>query len=501
MKLVVRVEASIQIGTGHVMRCLALAQAWRDAGGQPIFVMSTDAPPIKSRLESEGVEVINLSVQVGSAKDAKETATLAQHLGASWVVVDGYYFGAEYQRIIKNSGLRLLFIDDYGHAQHYWADIVLNQNIDAHEGLYLNRSPDTKLLLGTRYALLRREFRQWQGWTRKISQVAQKVLVTLGGSDPENVTLKVIQGLQRVDVQGLEEIVVVGGSNPHYEQLQAAVKVSPFPISLERNVTNMPELMAWADVAISAGGSTTWELAFMGLPSLVLILADNQRAIAETLGEMGVAVNLGWHENVLAAEIAQAIKRLLISSGIRAEMARHGQELIDGEGTARVLMHLQDQPLRLRPLRQEDCKLLWEWANDPEVRTSAFLSDSIPWQKHIEWFTHKFPDRNCHIFIALDHQDTPIGQVRFDAKNDEQVEIDVSIEQGKRRSGYGSLLIDMAVKTLFCHTSIKVIHAFIKPDNEASIRAFEKAQFQRLDLEKVKGNLALHYLRMRGNGK
>ncbi len=500
MNLLVRVDASIKIGTGHLMRCMALAQAWQNIGGRAIFAIATQATPVEDRLVSEGMDVVHLSVEPGNAEDAIKTANLARQLGATWVVVDGYHFGAEYQRIIKNCGLRLLFIDDYGHAQLYWADLVLNQNIYAHEGLYPNRSPETKLLLGTRYALLRREFCKWQGWTRKILPVARKVLVTLGGSDPDNVTLTVIQGLQRVDVPELEAVVVVGGSNPHYEKLQAAVDASPFPISLERNVTNMPELMAWADVAISAGGSTTWELAFMGLPSLVLVLADNQRAIAEKLGEMGVAVNLGWHEDVYAAEIAQAMKQLLVSSGIRAEMSRHGQELIDGEGTARVLMHLQDQPLRLRSVRQEDCKLLWEWANDPEVRTSAFLSDSIPWQKHIEWFTHKFPDRNCHIFIAIDHQDTPIGQVRFDAQNDEQVEIDVSIEQGKRRSGYGSLLIGMAVQTLFCHTSIKAIHAFIKPDNEASIRAFEKAQFQRLDLETVKGNLALHYLRMRGNG-
>lgn len=344
MKLLVRVDASIKIGTGHLMRCMALAQAWQNVGGQAVFAIATQATPLEERLASEGMDVVHLSVEPGSVEDARKTASLARQLGATWVVVDGYHFGAEYQRIIKNGGLRLLFIDDYRHAQHYWADIVLNQNIYAHKGLYLNRSPDTQLLLGMHYVLLRREFCQWQGWTRQISAVALKVLVTLGGSDPDNVALKVIQGLQRVDVPGLEAVVVVGGSNPHYEQLQAAVKASPTPISLERNVTNMPELMAWADVAIGAGGSTTWELAFMGLPSLVLVLADNQRAIAEKLGEMGVAVNLGWHEYVSVAEIAQAMKQLLVSSGMRVKMSRCGRELIDGKGTARILMHLQNQP-------------------------------------------------------------------------------------------------------------------------------------------------------------
>lgn len=497
MKLLVRVDASIKIGTGHLMRCMALAQAWQNVGGQAVFAIATQATPIEDRLVSEGMDVVHLSVEPGSAEDARKTASLARQLGGTWVVMDGYHFGAEYQRIIKNCGLRLLFIDDYGHAQHYWADIVLNQNIYAHEGLYPNRSPDTQLLLGTRYALLRREFYQWKGSTQKISEVAQKVLVTLGGSDPDNVTLKVIQGLQRVDVLGLEAVVVVGGSNPHYEQLQAVVEMSQLPISLERNVTNMPELMAWADVAISAGGSTTWELAFMGLPSLILVLADNQRAIAKKLGEMGVAVNLGWHTNVSGAEIAQPMKQLLVSSGIRAEMSRQGQELIDGEGTARVLMHLQDQPLRLRPVRQQDCKLLWEWANDSEVRAASFSSEPIPWEKHLQWFSNKFNDSNCYMFIILDNQDEAIGQVRFQRQDRNHAEISISLDKNKRCSGYGSRIIDIATKEIFTRTSLQVVYAFIKPTNEISIGAFEKASFKRNGTKTINGNVAIHYVRFK----
>ena len=506
MKLVFRVDASTQIGTGHVMRCLALAQAWQDAGGQPIFVMTTEAQALKSRLRSEGMEVINLSVQMGSAEDAKETATLAQHLGATWVVVDGYHFGAEYQQIIKNFGLNLLFFDDYGHAAHYYADIVLNQNISASESLYANREPYTQLLLGTRYALLRREFWQWREWRREMPTQARKILVTLGGSDPDNVTLKVIQALRLVEVHGIEAVVVVGGSNPHYEQLQLATEVSHVPIRLERNAANMPELIAWADVAITGGGSTTWELAFMGLPSLIIVLADNQQAIAEKLGEMGVMVNLGWHEAVSAAKIKEAITSLSLSHtelpitpATRAEMCKRGQELVDGEGTGRVLMHLEGKVLRLRPVREDDCKLLWQWANDPEVRASAFSSDSISWEKHVQWFTHKLHDINCHIFIALDSQDTPIGQVRFDTHNDEQAEIDVSLAQEKRGVGYGKFLINTAVKVLFSRTAIQAVHAFIKPSNEASIRAFEKANFTRTSREVLKKQFALHYKRIRGN--
>ena len=183
MKLLVRVDASTQIGTGHVMRCLALAQAWQDSGGNAVFVFAAKAPALKTRLKSEGIEVVHLFVQMGSAEDANEIARLAHELGASWLVIDGYHFGAEYQEIIKDSGLYLLFIDDYGHTDHYYADIVLNQNIYAHEGLYANRELYSQLLLGMGYVLLRREFRQWLGWQRETPKLAQKLLVTLGGSD------------------------------------------------------------------------------------------------------------------------------------------------------------------------------------------------------------------------------------------------------------------------------------------------------------------------------
>jgi UDP-2,4-diacetamido-2,4,6-trideoxy-beta-L-altropyranose hydrolase len=314
------------------MRCLALAQAWQDAGGDVMFVMATKTPAMEARLKLEGMEVVYITTQIGSVEDARETVNLTRKFNANWVVVDGYNFGGEYQKIIKDDGLRLLIIDDYGHAEHYYADIVLNQNISADEGLYVNREPYTQLLLGTKYTLLRREFWQWRGWKREIPTVARKILVTLGGSDADNVTLKVIQALQLVELYDLEVVVVVGGSNPHYDQLKSVCLDAKFPIHLKRNVTNMPELMAWADVAIAGGGSTNWELAFMGLPSIILVLADNQRAIAEELGKTKVAVNLGWHEDISVTEIAKASTKLLAGNKVRAEISAYGQTLVNGNG-------------------------------------------------------------------------------------------------------------------------------------------------------------------------
>ncbi len=338
--IIIRVDASTNIGSGHLMRCLALAQVWQDTQGQPIFIMANSVPALEERLKSEGMKVVQLRTAPGSLEDAQETATLAHQFNVSWVVVDGYQFGSEYQKTLKNSGLNLLFIDDYGHAEHYYADFILNQNISADEQWYQHREPYTQLLLGTRYTLLRREFWQWQKWQRNIPPVAKKVLVTLGGSDPDNVTLKVIQALQLLAVEELEALVVAGGSNPHYESLKMAVQNSRFPIRLQRNVTSMPELMAWADIAISAGGSTCWELAFMGLPSMLLILAENQRAIASELARQGVIINLGWHQDVAIEQIALALQKLVWEPTKGETMSKKGKKLVDGNGARRVVSEM-----------------------------------------------------------------------------------------------------------------------------------------------------------------
>ncbi len=195
--LVLRTDASVAIGTGHVMRCLALAQAWGDAGGRAIFAMAQATPAVEQRLRNEGFEVARVEAQVGSVADAEETASLADAQGASWVVVDGYEFGAEYQANLKGRSMKVLFIDDNGHAAHYSADLVLNQNLHANEELYRSRELSTRLLLGPRFALLRREFTAWRGWRRVVPVVARKVLVTMGGSDPDNFTRKAVDELLR----------------------------------------------------------------------------------------------------------------------------------------------------------------------------------------------------------------------------------------------------------------------------------------------------------------
>lgn len=491
MNLLIRTDATTRIGTGHLMRCLALAQAWQETGGIIQFVTATGTPALQRRLMTEGMSVLQIDVSPGSIDDVDQTIRLADKAGAEWIVVDGYHFDANYQKAVKKAGLKLLFIDDYGQVDYYYADLVLNQNHYANESLYPNREPFTHLLLGTSYTLLRKEFLSWCGWQRNIPPVASKVLVTLGGGDPNNQTLKVVRALKQVDVDGIEVTVVVGANNPHFQVLQAAVYNSHFTCRLLQNVSDMPKLMAWADVGVSGGGSTCWEMAFMGLPIIIITLAKNQCSIAECLDGLGVAVNLGWFKHLSYARIASLVTKLLMAAKQRSEMARQGRQLSDGKGVNRVLMHMTDQEFKLRRVCEEDCRLIWEWANDPEVRAVSFKSESIPWEQHVQWFNSKLNDTRCFFFIVMNNEELPIGQIRYEIEEDQAI-ISISLGREFRGKGYGSTVIRVASQKFFNVSNVDVIHSYVRQGNEDSARAFVKAGFKETGKTVVYEHQAIH---------
>ena len=498
-RLLIRADAYPEIGGGHVTRCLALAQAWEDCGGKASFASINSYSGLNS--DEGNIESLTLAAEAGSPEDAKHTIRYARDIGAEWVVVDGYRFGADYQSALKHAGLKVLFVDDYGHASRYCADLVLNQNAGASERLYRNREAFTRLLLGPKYVLLRRQFRQWQNWKRDIPETATRILVTTGGSDPLNASRRIVEALQHVCVQNLQVTLVAGELNQRRAELEAATRSSSVMISLKHSVTNMAELMSWADVAVSGAGTTCWELAFMRLPNLALVLSDNQQAVAENLAAAGASLNLGPFRSIKDGEISEALRRLLMNSQLRRKMSESGRLLVDGLGCDRVVRAMIPVKLELREAEENDAELLWKWVSEPAVRTASFSSIPISWEEHREWFTRKLRDRNCFIFIAMDHQNAPVGQARFDLLSPDEAEIDVSISSANRGAGFGSLLIDIGFEKLMSITSVLTVHAFIKPDNKASIMAFARANFQDAGMVTMKGYAASHFVRSRLNGQ
>ncbi len=334
-RLVLRADASAQIGTGHVMRCTALAHSWKERGGDVTFVTTCRNECLLRRLHDAADDVVPVAQPYPDSGDQEAILRVLESHPKAYVVLDGYHFDPGYQDRVRQTGHRLLVIDDVAHLERYNADFLLNQNIHA-ERLSYHCNSDAELLLGTRYALVRPEFLVWRDWRRGTVEVARRVLVTLGGSDPNNVTLKVVRALKQLDVRDIEVKTLVGPANLHLDSLSQAIKTSARTFQLLTYVNNMPELMARADLAVSAGGSTCWELAFMGLPNIILVLADNQRGIGEGLAAAGVAVNLGWHEKVSDDRIAETLRELMQDRARRETMSAHGRQLVDGFGAARV---------------------------------------------------------------------------------------------------------------------------------------------------------------------
>lgn len=337
--LVVRTDADSRIGTGHLMRCFTLAQGWQTRGGKVVIVTNCNNDNLTRRLEAANMPIEAVEHPHPHPMDWHRTSEILSSYPGAWVVIDGYHFDSGYQGRIKSCGHRLLAIDDTAHLDKYFADIVLNQNINA-DRLNYTVEPRVRLLLGLRYLLLRPEFIEQSVMVPKSSKVARKLLVTLGGGDFDNQTLKVIKAIEEVKIDGLEAVIVVGPANPHLKQLQAITKDSRALIQLKVNTTRMAELMTWADAAVTAGGSTCWELAFMGVPALVIILAENQRAVAEGLDERGAVINLGWHRDSSPVRIAQALENLLLNAAKREKMAEISRKLVDGKGIERVLSNL-----------------------------------------------------------------------------------------------------------------------------------------------------------------
>lgn len=336
--LLVRADASVSSGTGHVMRCLALAQAWQDSGGRVLFAVAQSTPGLRQRVAKEQCEIVALSATPGSSADAEQTVAMARRYAAEWIAVDGYHFGAKYQQQLKMAGCKLLFIDDYGHAGQYAADVVLNQNLYAAESMYRVQGTPTRLLLGTEYCLLRREFAAWREWSRDIAAIGKRILVTFGGSDPGNATSTVMEGLRQIG--HIEARVVVGGGNPHFKDLRRATEDCQTWLTLQDNVCNMSEQMAWADLMIAGAGSTCWEACLLRLPMVLIDIAENQKPIARSLQDAGAAIHLGAMAEVTSADITTRIPLLLESENKRRGLSNNCGKLVDGRGAERVCREL-----------------------------------------------------------------------------------------------------------------------------------------------------------------
>ncbi len=312
------------------MRCLALAQAWQDAGGTATLAEAELPDALLPRVTAEAVSVTRVHAKPGGPEDAAETVALAQRLGADWVVIDGDRFGSDFLETVRAARFRVLLIDDFADRESFPADLIVNPDLDDGEP-YRKRGATARLLMGPSYVLLRREFRQ-ETEEKEIRQTGNRILVTLGGSDPENLTPKIANALAHCS--DLEVTVIAGAG---YDKVNELRKVRASNLRTVFNPPGMAQFMKDSDQAIIVAGGTLWELLSMGCAVLSYSRNIMQAHVIQALAHRGAVVDMGETRHFDRAKLVASVKELADSRGARERMRNLGRTLVDGLGANRVV--------------------------------------------------------------------------------------------------------------------------------------------------------------------
>jgi UDP-2,4-diacetamido-2,4,6-trideoxy-beta-L-altropyranose hydrolase len=415
------------------------------------------------------------------AQDAAESANALAGERPDWLVVDHYGLGAGWERVLRAHTGSLMVIDDLANRAHD-CELLLDQNFSSQpDERYAGLVPaDCSLLLGPRYALLDAQYARYRLHERPRDGGVGEVFVFFGGSDPGNLTGAALEALARPNLRHLKVEIVIGANNAHGSRLRRQAAERP-GTAVHGPLPHLADLMSRADLAIGAAGTTTWERLCVGLPSLVVSIAENQRRGAEALAENGLIQYLGAARDVGTAELAGAIEEILAGKHNLAEQSRRGRLTVDGLGALRVAECMdptERTQLRLREARAEDAELLFVWANERQVRRQSLNSAPISWSGHQEWFRSKLGDTRSRVYV-LEARSLPVGQVRFDTAGGE-ARIDYSIDAAFRGRGWGRSLVCMGMRRLSEGERI-VFRGEVKESNPASSAVFARLGFHKSD--------------------
>ena len=343
LRFVFRADSSREIGSGHVMRCLTLADFLAALGNRCAFLCRSAPGDLIDEIGRHGHTAMQMSPiaaqpTMSESEDARASKEAISGLAIDWLVVDHYGLGIEWEQALRPRARNLLVIDDVG--RDHECSLLLDQNFpNPMHDRYRRTLADAKLLIGPQYALLRADFSiSRPAALRRRTGACNRFLVSMGGSDPSNATAKALAGLESVWQEGWQVDVIVGAGNPHRESIESSCSHRP-AMTLHVQASNMAQLMTAADCAIGAGGSTTWERCCLGLPSLVSILSIDQISIATAVTHAGAQSLVGWDQEVTAADYAREISALT-AARLRA-MSVSAAKICDGLGASRVAARLQ----------------------------------------------------------------------------------------------------------------------------------------------------------------
>lgn len=504
MHVAIRADASDVIGSGHLMRCIALATVLKDRGVVVTFICRDLPPALLSVVNEQGFAIRPLPRSqaavpnepayeswLGASWEADAQQTLAALESAAridWLIVDHYGIDHRWEARLREIGCRILVVDDLATRKHA-CDVLLNQNLLSDlPQRYRNLIPENcRLLAGPRFALLRAEFRTSRLTLDRNLERVGNLLVFLGGADADGVTLRVLKVIDAIRPQELQVTAVLGAANPHREVVQSLYGQRRGYKVIETG--SMAQLMVEADLAIGAGGISTWERSSLGLPAIVIAIAENQMEVGKAAGEAGICFYLGASKSVSDDDIAAGLKVMIGNPSLRKSISSACMDLVDGLGCARVAKEILQEPIRVRPARDDDAEQVFPWRNAVETRRYSHDSGSLSLQSHLEWFRTAINDRKRVLLIGESLQG-PVGVLRYDLDS-AMATVSIYLDPLQHGRGFGTALLLEGQRWLqLSRPEILRLRAEVQPDNLASRRAFENAGFIESGIELEKAVLA-----------
>lgn len=488
MKIVFRADASSHIGAGHVARCLTLAQELRRRGADITFVSRAHPGHQIAVLDRAGFATMTLPGDnlprpqgedyaawrgVTEERDARET--LAAIGGCDWLVSDHYGLGTTWEKLVRAGAARIAVIDDLDRAHD--ADLVVDQNLSENPSRYAQ--VPAKKLLGPAFALLGEDYRTATRVT--VRDTVARLFVFFGGADPKGAVIAALPALSGPAFSGIHLDVVVSAGSSHRAALDAWA-TGHDRVTVHAGVPSLSPLMAAADLAVGGGGIAMLERCCLGLPQVVLTIADNQVPGTRALAAQEAIIHLGPFDTG-KARLAETAAALAADTGRRRDLSERGQLVTDGWGTARVAEQIMPTPaaaMALRPAAEADCRFYFTLVNDPEVRRNSFHSAPIPWGQHRGWFSGRLASSDSRLWV-LTAAGLPVGQVRLDRHGD-RAHIDYSLDPLVRGRGWGPAIIMRGLGAFFAEHDVPV-RAEVKSGNLASRAIFEKLGFRTVQAE------------------
>lgn len=460
-----RIEGGETIGLGHLYRTLALAEMLD--GIVSNFILTSGQKHLEDLIDHQFERTI-IPELPNEADEADEANYLAESVlpHRSVIIIDGYGFDHDYRQRIAQQGHILVYIDDLISGR-YCDDLVINHAPGIEETVY-QRAYSTRILSGIEYVILRPAF-LLAARRDSFEKKDGSVLISMGGSDSGNVSLKILQELtDSANNLPKEIIVVVGSANPHKQVLKEFANANSAAISIVSNLGEeaMAALMERSSYAICSPSTTSLEYLCFGGKLFLLQTADNQKYIYSYLLEKGMAEP--YHASID------------LSPSNSGEERKLQPKSIDGQSSSRIkkaIEHLiSESRCTIRSADLNDAKLLFNWANHPETRKYAFSKEPIPWENHLGWFKEKLQSPLSFIFIISDG-DKEVAQVRFD-KEGEAARISYSVSPDQFGNGYGYTCLKLALKEAIKKSISPVYFGEVQSPNKPSIRIFQKLNFE-----------------------